>query len=180
MAAKVLTEKGISCVMLNAGPVADIRKDTEHAPTLPTAASDSLASCRTCSRQTNWTRIHRWTKKRSRTHLCTASPFTTGYSTLFGGRSLFWSRQSFRLSDYEFKAKSRDQFGDDWPRLADLARTTRGWRRSSASKAKPPGCRNFRTATSCPWKLPWGGAMERFRGEATRCAGVPAAPPHLA
>src|ERR1700741_5570016 len=29
MAAKVLTEKGISCVMLNAGPVADIRKDTE-------------------------------------------------------------------------------------------------------------------------------------------------------
>ena len=37
MAAKVLTEKGISCVMLNAGPVADIRKDTElrQAFTLP-------------------------------------------------------------------------------------------------------------------------------------------------
>jgi choline dehydrogenase-like flavoprotein len=37
MAAKVLTEKGISCVMLNAGPLADIRKDTElrQAFTLP-------------------------------------------------------------------------------------------------------------------------------------------------
>ncbi len=41
---------------------------------------------------------------------------------LFGGRSLFWSRQSFRLSDYEFKAKSRDGFGEDWPiSHADLA-----------------------------------------------------------
>ena len=41
---------------------------------------------------------------------------------LFGGRSLFWSRQSFRLSDYEFKAKSHDGFGEDWPiSLADLA-----------------------------------------------------------
>ena len=34
---------------------------------------------------------------------------------LFGGRSLFWSRQSFRLSDFEFKGKSHDGFGEDWP-----------------------------------------------------------------
>ncbi len=34
---------------------------------------------------------------------------------LFGGRSLFWSRQSFRLSDFELKAKSHDGFGRDWP-----------------------------------------------------------------
>ena len=41
---------------------------------------------------------------------------------LFGGRSLFWSRQSFRLSDYEFKAKSHDGFGESWPiSHADLA-----------------------------------------------------------
>ena len=32
MAAKVLTEKGISCLMLNAGPIADVRKDTEVKP----------------------------------------------------------------------------------------------------------------------------------------------------
>ena len=32
MAAKVLTEKGISCLMLNAGPVADVKKDTEVKP----------------------------------------------------------------------------------------------------------------------------------------------------
>ena len=32
MAAKILTEKGISCLMLNAGPVADVHKDTEVKP----------------------------------------------------------------------------------------------------------------------------------------------------
>jgi hypothetical protein len=30
MAAKTLTEKGIRCLMLNAGPVADVVKDTER------------------------------------------------------------------------------------------------------------------------------------------------------
>ena len=32
MAAKILTEKGISCLMLNAGPVAEVHKDTEVKP----------------------------------------------------------------------------------------------------------------------------------------------------
>ncbi len=51
-----------------------------------------------------------------------ANPYNWVRVRLFGGRSLFWSRQSFRLSDYEFKAKSHDGFGEDWPiSLADLA-----------------------------------------------------------
>jgi len=32
MAAKILTEKGISCLMLNAGPVADVARDAERKP----------------------------------------------------------------------------------------------------------------------------------------------------
>ena len=44
-----------------------------------------------------------------------AHPYNWVRVRLFGGRSLFWSRQSFRLSDYEFKAKSHDGFGEDWP-----------------------------------------------------------------
>ena len=40
---------------------------------------------------------------------------------LLGGRSLFWARESFRLSDFEFKAAEIDGTGDSWPiRLADL------------------------------------------------------------
>ena len=39
-----------------------------------------------------------------------------------GGRTIMWGRQSYRLSDYEFKAASRDGYGDDWPiGYADLA-----------------------------------------------------------
>src|SRR5947208_13357673 len=41
---------------------------------------------------------------------------------MIGGKSLFWARMSFRLSDYEFKAKDHDGFGENWPiSYADLA-----------------------------------------------------------
>jgi choline dehydrogenase-like flavoprotein len=39
-----------------------------------------------------------------------------------GGRTLLWGRQSYRMSDWDFKAASRDGFGDDWPiSYADVA-----------------------------------------------------------
>ena len=39
-----------------------------------------------------------------------------------GGRSLPWGRQSYRMSNYDFKAASHDGYGDDWPiSYADLA-----------------------------------------------------------
>lgn len=34
---------------------------------------------------------------------------------VLGGKTNFWGRVSLRLSDYDFKAASRDGFGDDWP-----------------------------------------------------------------
>lgn len=38
-----------------------------------------------------------------------------------GGRTIMWGRQSYRLSDYDFKAASHDGYGDDWPiEYADL------------------------------------------------------------
>ncbi|REJ84111.1 MAG: GMC family oxidoreductase [Acidobacteria bacterium] len=38
-----------------------------------------------------------------------------------GGRTILWGRQSYRMSDWDFKAASRDGFGDDWPiSYADL------------------------------------------------------------
>jgi choline dehydrogenase-like flavoprotein len=32
-----------------------------------------------------------------------------------GGKTFCWARESFRYSDYEFKAASRDGYGEDWP-----------------------------------------------------------------
>lgn len=39
-----------------------------------------------------------------------------------GGKTVRWGRASWRLSDYEFKAATRDGFGEDWPiTLKELA-----------------------------------------------------------
>ncbi len=36
-------------------------------------------------------------------------------SRVVGGKTNIWGRLALRLSDYDFKAKSRDGFGEDWP-----------------------------------------------------------------
>jgi choline dehydrogenase-like flavoprotein len=42
-------------------------------------------------------------------------PFTWQRLRIVGGRTLVWGRQSYRLSDLDFKAASHDGYGDDWP-----------------------------------------------------------------
>lgn len=42
-------------------------------------------------------------------------PFRWSRSRVLGGRTLHWARASHRMSDLEFKAASRDGYGDDWP-----------------------------------------------------------------
>ena len=42
-------------------------------------------------------------------------PFRWTRSRVLGGRTLHWSRASDRMSDLEFKAASRDGYGEDWP-----------------------------------------------------------------
>ena len=34
---------------------------------------------------------------------------------VLGGKTNLWGRVALRMSDYDFKAASRDGFGDDWP-----------------------------------------------------------------
>lgn len=51
-----------------------------------------------------------------------AKPFSWTRGRQVGGKSLTWGGITLRLSDYEFKAASRDGFGQDWPiAYADLA-----------------------------------------------------------
>jgi choline dehydrogenase-like flavoprotein len=42
-------------------------------------------------------------------------PFHWSRSRALGGRTLHWGRCSDRMSDLEFKAASRDGYGDNWP-----------------------------------------------------------------
>jgi choline dehydrogenase-like flavoprotein len=123
MAAKVLTEKGISCLMLNAGPIADAHKNTEPKPAyaLPFRGFKQPGQLPHVF-QSNEFNANTWVDEQEVPYTYDPQkPYNWVRVRLFGGRSLFWSRQSFRLSDYEFKGKSHDGFGDDWPiSLADL------------------------------------------------------------
>lgn len=124
MAAKMLTEKGIRCLMLNAGPVADVVRDAVDKP----ASELPYRGFRPPKRvphvfQSNEFNANVWVDEQEVPYTFDpANQYNWVRVRLFGGRSLFWSRQSFRLSDYEFKAKSHDGFGEDWPiSYADLA-----------------------------------------------------------
>lgn len=117
MAAKVLTEKGVRCLMLNAGPVADVSRDAERKPAyeLPYRGMKPPGRVEHVF-QSNEFNANVWVDEEEVPYTFDpAQPYNWVRVRLFGGRSLFWSRQSFRLSDYEFKAKTHDGFGEDWP-----------------------------------------------------------------
>lgn len=124
MAAKVLTEKGISCLLLNAGPIVDVHKDTEARPpsSLPFRGLKDPTRLPHVFQATEFN-ANVWVDEQEVPYTFDAQhPYNWVRVRLFGGRSLFWSRQSYRLSDYELKGKSHDGFGDDWPiSLEDLA-----------------------------------------------------------
>ncbi len=130
-AAKVLTEKGLQVLVLEAGRQIDPRKDYRMM-TWPyelryhgTAPGNIYAP-----RQPIQSKCY--AANEYGRHLFVDdidNPYTTPEDKPFwwirgrqvGGRSLTWGRQSYRLSDYDFLAKSHDGYGEDWPiSLKDL------------------------------------------------------------
>jgi choline dehydrogenase-like flavoprotein len=169
MAAKILTEYGIRCLMLNAGPVADVSRDAERKP----AYSLPYRGFRPPGRlehvfQSNEFNANVWVDEQEVPYTFEPDqPYNWVRVRLFGGRSLFWSRQSFRLSDYEFKAKSRDGFGEDWPishaELAPYYSRVEGIFQVSGAMDGPPQMPggNF-IADDAPWSV----SMQRFMAAA--------------
>jgi choline dehydrogenase-like flavoprotein len=124
MAANILTQKGISCLMLNAGPEADYTHDrtTKAAYELPYRGFNKPGRLPHVF-QANEFNANQWVDEKEvpYTHDPDA-PYNWVRVRLLGGRSLFWARQSFRLSDFEFKAADIDGTGENWPiSHADLA-----------------------------------------------------------
>ncbi|HMG18658.1 MAG TPA: GMC family oxidoreductase [Gemmatimonadales bacterium] len=55
-------------------------------------------------------------------HPYTGTQYAWVRARLLGGKTNIWGRLALRLSDYDFKAKSHDGYGEDWPiSYADLA-----------------------------------------------------------
>lgn len=175
MAAKVLTEKGISCLMLNAGPIADAHKDTEVKPAyaLPFRGFKQPGQLPHVF-QSNEFDANTWVDEKEVPYTYDPQkPYNWVRVRLFGGRSLFWSRQSFRLSDYELKGKSHDGYGDDWPiSLADLDPYYSRVEEIFRVQGQKDGLPQYPDGNFIPNDNPWSGCMQRFR-EAGQKAGIP-------
>ena len=124
-AAKVLTEKGMKVLVLEAGRNLDPAKDfREHTWPYELKYRGMMPGRVYAPRQPIQSRCYACNEYGS--HLFVDDidhPYTTPDDKPFwwirgrhvGGRSVTWGRQSYRHSDLDFKAASKDGFGEDWP-----------------------------------------------------------------
>ncbi len=165
MVAKILTEKGISCLMLNAGPIVDFQKDRELKPAyeLPYRGFKKPGRLSHVF-QANEFNANTWVDENEVPYTYDAGkPYNWVRVRLFGGRSLFWARQSFRLSDYEFKARDHDGFGENWPiSLADLAPYYSRVEEIFRVSGHPDGLPQYPDGNFVVDDSPWSVAMQRF------------------
>ena len=128
-AAKQLAEAGLKVALLEAGRAVSPKEFTEHMPAYKLKYRDHSPEvvrtrpvqkqCYACMEYN-----YEWFVNDLENPYSTppGKPFTWQRLRILGGRSLVWGRQSYRLSDNDFKAASRDSYGDDWPfSYADLA-----------------------------------------------------------
>jgi choline dehydrogenase-like flavoprotein len=123
-AAYTLTKLGLKCVMVEAGPLVDFERVRAIKPVyeLPYRGFGKPGKLPHVF-QANEFNANQWVDEQEvpYTH-DPKQPYNWVRVRMVGGKSLFWARMSFRLSDYEFKAKDHDGFGENWPiSYADLA-----------------------------------------------------------
>ncbi len=124
MAAYALTQKGVKCLLLEAGPLVDFQRQRGLKPVyeLPYRGFGKPGRLSHVM-QANEFNANQWVDEQQApyTHDPKA-PYNWVRVRMVGGKSLFWARMSYRFSDYEFKAKDHDGYGDNWPiSYADLA-----------------------------------------------------------
>ncbi|MDE3197737.1 MAG: GMC family oxidoreductase [Acidobacteriota bacterium] len=171
MAAHTLTKQGVKCLMLDAGPLVDFSRQRvqKQAYELPYRGFGEPGKLPHVA-QANEFNANQWVDEKEVPYTYDPSmPFNWVRVRMIGGKSLFWARMSFRLSDYEFKAKDHDGFGENWPidhaelapfysRVEPIFRVSgrrEGW------KQLPDG--EFIEDTA-----PWSESMNRFIAQASR------------
>jgi len=115
--ARQLTQKGIRCLMLNAGPAVDFQRDRvlKKVYDLPYRGFGQPGRFPDLQWADEYNgNVWADAKKNPYTY-DPGHPYEWVRVRLVGGRTLFWGRWSLRLSDYEFKCKDHDGFGENWP-----------------------------------------------------------------
>jgi choline dehydrogenase-like flavoprotein len=128
-AAKVLAESGIQVLLLDCGRPQSDQNFNEHLPVY------DLKYRNIKYRQQVSPIVAKTRPIQGQCYACTEfnyewfandheEPYTTatgmpyswfGRLRVVGGRTNVWGRQSYRMSDLDFKAASHDGFGEDWP-----------------------------------------------------------------
>ncbi|HEX7363493.1 MAG TPA: GMC family oxidoreductase [Bryobacteraceae bacterium] len=106
-------------------------------------------------------------------------PFRWIRSRILGGRTLHWARASDRMSDFEFKAATRDGYGEDWPiSYREIAPYYDRVERFIGVSAAPAGLPQFPDGSFLP-PMPLNCAETIFQAAAKQI-GIPATPRRLA
>lgn len=122
MAAKVLTEKGLEVLLLESGPTVDPSKFLTHSwpyefPFRGVGSPKNIAKNGRLAAAERTPFVGYYAEKSQHPYTTPPDrPFDWSLrSRILGGRTLHWGRQSFRLAEFDFKAKSKDGYGEDWP-----------------------------------------------------------------
>src|SRR3954466_9606464 len=141
MAAHVLTSHGMNVLMLEAGKKLDINTELksmewpyEHprrgemppghdALSLneytirqpPYAAGSTFPKVYSYVQGWNGTDYSKNIVVNEKDHPYTGTNYAWVRARLLGGKTNIWGRLALRLSDYDFKARSHDGYGEDWP-----------------------------------------------------------------
>ncbi|MBI1338904.1 GMC family oxidoreductase [bacterium] len=114
MSAYVLTQAGAKVLMLEAGR----DYDPEEAPMLNTPWEAPLRGAGTSDKAFGYydaTVDGGWEVPGEPYTAAEGSKFMWWRSRMLGGRTNHWGRNSFRMGPYDFKGRSRDGLGADWP-----------------------------------------------------------------
>jgi choline dehydrogenase-like flavoprotein len=124
MAAYTLAQKGITCLMLDAGPVLDYARDRSFRRVYELPYRGFVEPGRFPHvTQADEFNANLWADEKQNPYTYNPNdPYYWVRVRLVGGKTLLWGRASWRMSDYEFKGKDHDGYGDNWPiSYADLA-----------------------------------------------------------
>ncbi len=121
-AAKELAERGLEVLVLEAGPY--LREKWFHAPAHMKSVGSMSRVMAGLKGQHNQARGSWFSPENAFLFVNDRkNPYTFPRGAYYlwlrgrnvGGRFLSWGRVAVRMSDYDFKAASRDGFGEDWP-----------------------------------------------------------------
>jgi len=117
MAAHTLTRLGVRCLMLDAGPALDFDRQRVLRPVydLPYRGFGEPGRFPHVTQASEFD-ANLWADEKQNPYSYDPKdPYYWVRIRLIGGKTLRWGRASWRMSDYEFKNKDHDGFGDNWP-----------------------------------------------------------------